>query len=67
MGRGNGKPDVDPEHLDIEHELPAGDDGSADTLSSAETELAGLRAAMEKLRSERDTLVDRLARMQAEF
>jgi len=37
MGRGNGKPDVDPEQLDIEHELTAGDDGSADTVSSGET------------------------------
>jgi molecular chaperone GrpE len=67
MGRGNGKPDVDPEQLDIEHELTAGDDGSADTVSSGETELAATRGEMDKLKAERDMLVDRLARMQAEF
>jgi molecular chaperone GrpE len=51
----NGKTEVEEQHLDIDHELPAGEDTEAQS-----TEL-------EKLRAERDSLVDRLARMQAEF
>lgn len=58
MARGNGKPEVDPAELDPERELPAGEDAVG--LASAATEF-------DKLKSERDTLLDRLARLQAEF
>ena len=56
--------------LDIEHELPAGDgeqpsSGSEDFKPTAE--VAGPEAEIQKLKAERDTLVDRLARAQAEF
>src|ERR1700741_3109365 len=69
MGKTNGKSQVDPGDLVFEHELPArgaaedpGQGGLWGTPSSA-TETGELQ----KLRSERDTLVDRLARLQAEF
>jgi molecular chaperone GrpE len=52
-----GKTEVDPE-LDPEHELPAAEDAR---------ESAGPLNDLEKLRAERDALVDRLARLQAEF
>jgi molecular chaperone GrpE len=66
MAKGNGKPEV---NLDLDRELPAAEDGeetgpisitgnAADDSAAAETE---------KLRAERDALLDRLARLQAEF
>jgi molecular chaperone GrpE len=58
MARGNGKPEVDPVELDPEHELPAAED--ARDGASAATEF-------DKLKTERDGLLDRLARLQAEF
>jgi len=57
----NGKTEVEEQHLDVEHELPAGED----TNSPAES--TDRISEVEKLRAERDSLVDRLARMQAEF
>jgi len=50
------------EGLDLEHELPPAenDDQSSVELSASEAEL-------QKLRAERDSLLDRLARAQAEF
>jgi molecular chaperone GrpE len=59
--------------LDLEHELPAGDgEGTAEirasgSASAGETESPALAAELQKLTAERDTLVDRLARAQAEF
>jgi molecular chaperone GrpE len=63
MRRTNGKTEVE-EH-DAEHELPAGDDaeGAARDASATATGVS----EVEKLRAERDMLLDRLARMQAEF
>jgi molecular chaperone GrpE len=76
MARTNGKSEVDPQELDANHELPASEEteeievpagiggpGQAAAgvqKSEAETEL-------QKLKAERDTLLDRLARLQAEF
>jgi len=59
MARRNGKTEVQAEdQLDVEHELPAsGEEGSGSAALSE----------VEKLRAERDMLLDRLARMQAEF
>jgi molecular chaperone GrpE len=70
MGKSNGKSEVETQALDIEHELPAGDGdqpstGGADVTSTAET--VGPEAEIQKLKAERDTLIDRLARAQAEF
>jgi molecular chaperone GrpE len=67
MGRGNGKPEMDP-ILDTEHELPASDDLSEQgTSSEAAGKPGGRDAEVQKLKAERDTLLDRLARLQAEF
>jgi molecular chaperone GrpE len=59
MAKGNGKTDgpVDLERPEVERELPAGD-GGEEMASASETE---------KLKAERDALLDRLARLQAEF
>jgi len=58
--------------LDLEHELPAGDgDESSSAPSPGATapsgEASGLEAEVQKLKAERDSLLDRLARAQAEF
>ena len=57
--------------LDLEHELPAAGDergSSADAGSpSAAAENAALGTELQRLRAERDSLLDRLARAQAEF
>jgi molecular chaperone GrpE len=65
MARGNGK--SDPTELDTEHELPAADDTTDDSSSSAAPPQAVREGEFEKLKAERDSLVDRLARLQAEF
>jgi molecular chaperone GrpE len=66
MGKGNGK--TDSTNLDLEHELPPAE-GSEETGSATATTAAGSGAVSEvdKLRAERDALLDRLARLQAEF
>jgi molecular chaperone GrpE len=63
MARGNGKSEVNPAELDPEHELPASDDTTDGTGSIASAQSGEL----EKLKAERDSLIDRLARLQAEF
>lgn len=66
MGKTNGK--TDSEALDVERELsPA--DGDETPSPSAETRAAAETGGPEfqKLKAERDTLLDRLARAQAEF
>src|ERR1700690_2832718 len=69
MARGNGKSEVDPEELDAGHELPASDNGEDEAVK---TESPSARSSTEnselqKLKVERDALIDRLARLQAEF
>jgi molecular chaperone GrpE len=58
----NGKADEEPQALDVEHELPPAPEQEvtqeAAVLSPEE---------VERLRQERDTLLDRVARLQAEF
>lgn len=64
MGKGNGKSEV---NLDLEHELPAGD-GGEDTAAQTGVPPEEVAASeIDKLRAERDALLDRLARLQAEF
>ncbi len=57
MAGKNGKAEETPQALDVEHELPPAD----------ERDVAAEAAETEKLRQERDALLDRLARLQAEF
>jgi len=71
MPRTNGKSEIEPRELDAEHELPASDD-TEDIPQAAAAERpiapsAGEGSELQKLRAERDTLLDRLARLQAEF
>jgi molecular chaperone GrpE len=63
MARGNGKSEVDPAELDPGHELPASDDTQDVAIPIA----SGHGSDFDKLKSERDSLIDRLARLQAEF
>jgi molecular chaperone GrpE len=67
MGKSNGKSET--KALDLEHELPPADSDENPTASGpASTEGAeSSNAELQKLKAERDTLLDRLARMQAEF
>ncbi|MGH9500478.1 MAG: nucleotide exchange factor GrpE [Terriglobales bacterium] len=64
MTRSNGKTEVEAQ-LDAEHELPPAG-GSEDPPPSG-TVAAGEAGELQKLKAERDTLLDRLARMQADF
>jgi molecular chaperone GrpE len=74
MTKTNGKgepeqPDID---LDLDHELPAAEEGEAPVTQAAEVavlqaEQQKLQGEMARLKAERDTLLDRLARLQAEF
>lgn len=67
MARTNGKTEYEEQQMDVEHELPPSD-GSEDQPSSRSEQAQSERVSeVEKLRAERDVLVDRLARMQAEF
>jgi molecular chaperone GrpE len=71
----NGKPDVDPTQLDAEHELPAAEEEASgeNTVNGPAQAIRdlpdrdGRDSELEKLKTERDMLLDRLARMQAEF
>jgi molecular chaperone GrpE len=69
MARTNGKSEVDPHQLDAEHELPAAEnaEGDAVTIDSPSGRVSSESSEVQKLRVERDTLIDRLARLQAEF
>jgi molecular chaperone GrpE len=71
MAKSNGKTETETRGLDVEHELPGGDDdqnsATASDPSSRTSELAGQEAELQRLKAERDTLLDRLARAQAEF
>ena len=62
MAKGNGK--VDARELDATHELPS----PPEERSRAEQgDITALEGELQKLREERDALLDRVARMQAEF
>ena len=72
MAKTNGKSQVDPQELDLEHELPAHELPASDEQD--QTQQIGAKPAgtvaeseLQKLKAERDTLLDRLARLQAEF
>ena len=75
MGKGNGRSEIrsearseaDKVTLDLDRELPASEDGDSPTRPAASPESAGPESELQKLRAERDTLLDRLARAQAEF
>ena len=69
MARTNGKSEIDTQELDAAHELPASEDAQdeAETMGSPSSTPSAEGSELQKLRAERDTLIDRLARLQAEF
>jgi molecular chaperone GrpE len=68
MARTNGKSEVDPQELDAEHELPAADGAEDEAVTIESPSRASTEGSeLQKLRVERETLIDRLARLQAEF
>jgi molecular chaperone GrpE len=71
MKKSNGKSKTEMAGLDLEHELPPadGDDQPSEANPSAvpNEEASGLGSELQKLKAERDSLLDRLARAQAEF
>jgi molecular chaperone GrpE len=68
MVKTNGKSQVDPQELDLEHELPPSDQQDSPGTGRSEQGAAPAPASeLQRLKDERDALVDRLARLQAEF
>jgi len=64
MSKVNGKSEAKNAGLDLDHELPAAD---GDEAEAAGGELSGSESELQKVKAERDSLLDRLARAQAEF
>src|SRR5271169_4488834 len=69
MGKGNGKTEARFHLEDLERELPAAEGGeeSDPVLAAAKPADVGAASEVEKLKAEREALLDRLARLQAEF
>jgi molecular chaperone GrpE len=70
MKKANGKSETEMAGLDLEHELPPADGDERPSEAAARgpaAEIAGPAAELQKLKAERDSLLDRLARAQAEF
>jgi molecular chaperone GrpE len=70
MPKMNGKSNVKVTNLDLEHELPAseeGDDNQESTGTATQPSAASTEGELGKLKAERDALLDRLARAQADF
>ena len=67
MARTNGKSQIEEQQMDVEHELPPSDGGEEQTGTVSSPAATDRVSEVDKLRAERDVLVDRLARMQAEF
>ncbi len=65
MAKGNGKTDVT--NLDLEHELPSAEGEDETQGAEAVQPPPSAVSELEKLKAERDALLDRLARLQAEF
>jgi len=70
MARRNGESKMEVNELDAEHELPAAEEtaeGEAPASAAAGPSALVSSDELEKVKAERDTLLDRLARSQAEF
>lgn len=72
MAKSNGKSQAQDTGLDLEHELPAGDGDERSSASNpgataSAGEMSAGDAELQKVKAERDSLLDRLARAQAEF
>jgi molecular chaperone GrpE len=67
MARTNGKTQFEEQQIDAEHELPAPEDTEEQREPGERPSGSEHVSEVERLRAERDTLLDRLARAQAEF
>jgi molecular chaperone GrpE len=70
MGKANGRSEAEKSTLDLERELPASgdsDNGPEISGNAMNTAASSSETELEKLKAERDSLLDRLARQQAEF
>jgi molecular chaperone GrpE len=68
MGKANGRSEVEKAALDLDHELlAASGDGDESAAQAGSGESSASEAELQKLKAERDSLLDRLARTQAEF
>jgi molecular chaperone GrpE len=68
MGKANGRSEAEKSALDLEHELPAASgDGDESVAAAPSGEASGPESELQKLKAERDSLLDRLSRAQAEF
>ena len=70
MKKANGKSRTEMAGLDLDHELPPGDgdESSSETAAGGvAAEASGSGAELQKMKAERDSLLDRLAWAQAEF
>jgi molecular chaperone GrpE len=68
MVKGNGKAEAKGTKLDAERELPAGSEDGDDPSTVTSVSADGRDAEeLQKVKAERDSLLDRLARAQAEF
>jgi molecular chaperone GrpE len=65
MGKTNGTK-IENGGLDLEHELPPSNDND-ETVSSSSVTASAVQSELQKVQAERDSLLDRLARIQAEF
>jgi molecular chaperone GrpE len=66
MAKRNGKTEVEMNNLDLAHELPASDEAQQSSPSAVDPAVDS-DAEVSRLKAERDALVDRLARAQADF
>ncbi|HKW66093.1 MAG TPA: nucleotide exchange factor GrpE [Terriglobales bacterium] len=69
MARSNGKTETEARDLDLEHELPPAEEASEEQAQAAAAgeDVSVLRGELEKAQAERNLLLDRMARLQAEF
>ena len=69
MGKSNGKHEVETQGLDLEHELPPadGEESTPGQSAGVPSQQASPDPELQRLKAERDSLLDRLARAQAEF
>ncbi len=67
MARINGKTQFEEQQMDVEHELPSAEEGENQQPEPTNPVPIDHVSEVDKLRAERDVLVDRMARVQAEF
>jgi molecular chaperone GrpE len=64
MGKANGKKEAE---LDLDRELPPAEGGEGNAPGAGTQLVEGAVSEIDKVKAERDALLDRLARLQAEF